>query len=125
YVIGLAVAIVLVVAAGVGWRAWTQASRAEASARYDELVAELKDSTSPQAAAAAFAKLAAETGGGYEVLARLQQADRLLEAGEREAALAAYEEVANDGSTLRIMRGLATVKAGLIVVDTASYDDMK
>lgn len=125
YLIGLAVAIVLVVAAVVGWRAWSHSSRIEASARYNELVAESAEATSPQASAAAFAKLAAETGGGYEVLARLQQADRLLEAGERDAALAAYEEVASGGSTIGIMRGMATIKAGLIVADTASHDDMK
>jgi hypothetical protein len=124
YVIGLAVAIVLVVAAVVGWRAWSHASRVEASARYDELVAELEEGAAPEEAAAAFDNFAAETGGGYETLARLQQADRLLEAGERDAALAVYEEVANDAS-LGLVRGMATVRAGLIVVDTASYDDMK
>ncbi len=118
YVIGLAVAIVLVVAAVVGWRAWSHASRVEASARYDELVAELEEGAAPEEAAAAFDNFAAETGGGYETLARLQQADRLLEAGERDAALAVYEEVANDAS-LGLVRGMATVRAGLIVVDTA------
>ncbi|MBO6633582.1 tetratricopeptide repeat protein [Parvibaculum sp.] len=124
FVIGAAVAIVLVVAAIVGWRAWSHSSSVEASARYDELVASLQEDVPPEEAAAAFDKFAAETGGGYETLARLQQADRLLEAGERDAALAVYEEVAN-GASLGLVRGMATIKAGLIVVDTASYDDMK
>jgi hypothetical protein len=124
YVIGLAVAIVLVVAAIVGWRAWTHSRAIEASARYEALVAEMADAA-PAESAAAFAAFANETGGGYRVLARLAEADRSLAAGDRDAALAAYEAAANDSAAPQIVRGMATVKAGLLLVDTLSLDDMR
>lgn len=124
YVIGLAVAIVLVVAAIVGWRAWTHSRAVEASARYETLVAEMAEAA-PAESAAAFAAFANETSGGYRVLARLAEADRFLAAGDRDAALAAYEAAANDSAAPEIVRGMATVKGGLLLVDTLSYDDMR
>ena len=122
-VIGLAVAVVLIAAAIVGWRAWSHSQRAEASIRLGEVVKEA-EKASPEEAAAAFAALADETSGGYKTLARLHEADRLLEADKRTAAMNIYEDVAA-GRAPDIIRGMATVKAGLIAVDTASYDDMK
>ncbi|MBX3505923.1 MAG: tetratricopeptide repeat protein [Parvibaculum sp.] len=124
YVIGLAVAIVLVVAAIVGWRAWTHSRAVEASARYEALVAEMAEAA-PADSAAAFAAFADETSGGYRVLARLAEADRSLAAGDRDAALAAYGAAANDSAAPEIVRGMATVKAGLLLVDTLSHDDMR
>lgn len=124
WVIGLAVAVVLVTAAIVGWRAWVHSAQVADSVAYDAAVKEAADAA-PAEAAEALAALAAEVGGGYETLALLQEADRRLAAGEADAARAIYEKVTNDGSVPGIMRGLAAVKAGLLVVDTASYEDMK
>jgi hypothetical protein len=124
WLIGLAVAIVLATAAVVGWRAWVHSARVGDSAAYDAAVQETAEAA-PAEAAEAFAALAAEVGGGYETLARLQEADRRLAAGEADAARTIYEQVANDGGVPDIMRGLAAVKAGFLVVDTASYEDMK
>jgi hypothetical protein len=125
YLIGLALAIVLLAGGIAGWRAWTQSARVEASARFEELVAEAEKAETPEAAAAAFAEFASDTTNGYEVLARLHQADRHLAAGEADQARAAFEAVANDGAAPDILRGMATVKAGLMLVDTLSHDDMK
>lgn len=124
WVLGLAVAIVLVTAAVVGWRAWVHSAQVADSVAYDAAVKEAAGAA-PAEAAKAFAALAAEVDGGYETLARLQEADRRLAAGEADAARALYEQVANDGSVPGIMRGLAAIKAGLLLVDTASYEDMK
>lgn len=124
WVIGLAVAIVVVTAAFVGWRAWVHSSQVEDSAVYAATVKETAQAA-PAEAAAAFAALAGKVDGGYETLARLQEADRSLAAGEGDAARGIYEEVANDGGVPAIVRGLAAIKAGLLVVDTASYVDMK
>lgn len=124
YVIGAAVSIVLIVAAIVGWRAWTQSKAVEASARYEALVVEMAN-MAPAESAAAFAEFADGVSGGYRIMARLAQADRLLAADDREGALAAYEAVANDGRAPQIVRGMATVKAGLLLVDTVSLDDMR
>ena len=124
YVIGTAVAIVLIVAAFVGWRAWSHSKAVEASAQYEALVAEIAEAN-PAESAAAFAEFADGASGGYAVLARLAQADRLLAAGDRDGALAAYEAVAADSAAPEIVRGMATVKAGLLLVDTLSLDDMR
>ncbi|MBO6667394.1 tetratricopeptide repeat protein [Parvibaculum sp.] len=124
WVIGLAVGIVVLTAAFVGWRAWNHSQRVEASAAYSAVVKEVA-AAAPQEAAEAYAGLAAEIGGGYETLALLREADSRLAAGEGDAARAIYEQVANDGSLPSIVRGLAAIKAGLLVVDTASYADMK
>ena len=124
WVIGLAVAIVLVAAAVVGWRAWVHSEQVEDSAAYNAVVKETADAA-PAEAAEAYAGLAAETDGGYETLALLREADSRLAAGEADAARAIYEQVSNDGGVPSIIRGLAAIKAGLLVVDTASYDDMK
>lgn len=125
YVLGLALAIVILAGGIAGWRAWTHSARVEASARFEELLAEAEKAETPQAAAAAFAEFAADTTNGYEVLARFHQADRHLAAGEADQARAAFEAVANDGAAPDILRGMATVKAGLLLVDTLSHDDMK
>lgn len=124
WVLGLAVAIVLATAAVVGWRAWVHSAQVADSAAYDAAVKETAEAA-PAEAAEAFAALAAELDGGYKTLARLQEADRRLAAGEADAARAIYEQVSSDGGVPDIMRGLAAVKAGFLVIDTASYEDMK
>ncbi|MFN4355735.1 tetratricopeptide repeat protein [Parvibaculum sp.] len=124
YVIGAAVSIVLIVAAIVGWRAWSHSKTVEASAAYEALVVEMAN-MDPAESAAAFDEFADRASGGYRIMARLAQADRLLAAGDSEGALAAYEAVANDGRAPQIVRGMATVKAGLLLVDTLSLDDMR
>lgn len=123
YLIGVAAGIVLIAAAFIGWRAWSNAQKVEMSARFDEVVRQA-ERAEPEDAAALFGSLAAEASGGYETLARLRAADALLEAGDRAAALAAYEHVARSGAPA-IVRGMARIKAGFILVDEASYDDMK
>lgn len=123
YVIAAAAAIVLLAAIVVGWRTWSHSQRVEASARFDEVV-KAAETASPDEAAAAFEAFADGTSGGYATLARLREADKRLEAGERDVALGIYDDVAN-GSSLEIIRGMAVIKAGLLRVDTASYDDMK
>lgn len=124
YLVGLAVAIVVIASAFVGWRAW-QASRAEAaSAAYDTVLAATAKQK-PEEAAAALAAFADTTTGGYAALARFQQAGFLLKAGDKEQAIAALDKIANDGGVSSVMQGMARVKAGLLLVDTASYDEMR
>lgn len=124
HLIAVAAGIVLIAAAIIGWRAWSHAQKVEFSARFDE-VARQAERAAPDEAALLFGELAAGTTGGYETLARLREAAALLEAGDRAAALAAYERVAAQSDAPAIMRGMARIKAAFILVDEASYDDMK
>jgi hypothetical protein len=124
YLIGLAVGIVVLTAAIFGWRAWSHSQTVDTSARYDALVKEVA-AASPEEAAGLYAAFAADASGGYAVLARLREADAQLAAGNRDAALSVYGTVAGNSAAPAIVRGMARVKAGLIEVDTLSYDDMK
>jgi len=124
YVIGLAVAIVLATAATVGWKEWRKSVNEAASDRYDEVVAAAQKEK-PEEAAKVFGDFADGNSGGYAVLARLQQADRLMEAGKAEEAARTFESVANDSSATNVIRGMASIKAALLELDKASLDDVK
>lgn len=123
YLIGLAVGIVVIAASIVGWKAW-QLSRAEnASAQYEIVMAEATKQK-PEEAAAALGAFAADTTAAYATLAYVQQGAFLLKAGDKEGAIAAYDKAAADSSTPAMLRGMAQIKAALLLVDTASYDEM-
>ncbi|MFZ3034946.1 MAG: tetratricopeptide repeat protein [Parvibaculum sp.] len=123
YLISLAVGIVVVAAMIVGWRAWVT-SRAEASsAEYDALMA-VAATQKPEEAAAALGAFAENATRGYAVLARMQQAGELVKAGDEKGAVAALDKIADDSGVSPILRGMAQVKAGLLLVDTSSYDEM-
>ncbi len=123
YLIGLAVGIVLVASAVVGWRAWNTSRAHDASAQYDQVLAASADQK-PEEVAAAFGAFAADTTPAYAALAYLHQADALLKAGDRAGAIAALDKAGNDKSVPAMLRGMAQIKAGLLVVDTATYEEM-
>jgi hypothetical protein len=55
----------------------------------------------------------------------LQLAGLLAEGGEVEDAVAAYDAVADDGSAAREFRDLARVRAGYLLAESASPDDLQ
>jgi len=123
YGILLVIAAVLIVAGVGGWRGyqWWQAKQAvEASVAYDA-ASELVDQGKAAEAEAAFAKLATDGTPGYRILARLRAA-----AAEKnpEAAVAAYDAIAQDSSVNQTLRELASIRAALLLTDTASLSDM-
>jgi hypothetical protein len=124
FVIGLAVAIVVIASASVGWRAYTKSQNEEMSAQYEAVAKAAETQLAPDAAAA-FGALAAEGHGGYAVLAQMRQAEALQTAGDYKAAVAAYDAMASSAKAPQILRELAQLKAALILVDTASYEDIK
>jgi hypothetical protein len=123
YLAGAALAIILIASAIVGWRAWEKSRNEASSARYDEIVAAAVKQK-PEEAAKALGDFATGATSGYAALARMQQAALLSEAGDVKGAVAVYDEVAAQSGLSNIMKGLAKVKSGLLLVDTASYDDM-
>jgi hypothetical protein len=124
YVVGLAVAIVLVAAIIVGWRSYQLSKSEAASARYDAIVT-AATKQKPEETAKQFGDFAATAPSGYAALAKLRQAAALLEAGDRKGAVAIYDSIADSSEGSPILRGMARVKAGLLLVDTVSYDEMK
>jgi hypothetical protein len=120
----IALCVLIVVGVGV-WRGyeWWQDQQAEKSGAAFEQAVELAEAGRHQQAEAAFAKLAADGTAGYRALARLRQAAELAPT-DRAAALKAYDEIAADGSVSQVIRDLAAVRAGYLLVDSAPYSEL-
>lgn len=118
YVIAFFVAVVLVTAATVGWREYSEQRRAADGARFLGAAQMLADGR-PADSAAAFAELAVDGSGNYPVLARLQEAGALSAAGDSAAVLAIYESLAADGDIDSLYRDLALILLALHTLDEA------
>jgi hypothetical protein len=121
----IAVAVLIVLGVG-GWRGyewWQLKQSAEAGAAFEGAAA-LVEQGKHEEAEQAFAKVAKEGPAGYRVLARFREA---TEAARRDpkAGIAGYDSLAADASIGRLMQDLAAVRAALLLVDTATYDDMR
>jgi hypothetical protein len=118
YVIGAALAIVLVVA---GWRAWewyVAREAAKAGARFEtalQLATENKHGEAEELLGA----LAKDAPTGYRLLARFRAASELA-LRDRQAGAAAFDALGNDGSIEPALRDLAKVRAALVLVDSAA-----
>ncbi len=121
------VALAVLVVAGVGgWRGyqyWQAKQAAQAGAEFEAAVA-LSDQDKPAEAEAAFAKIAASGSRGYQALALLRNA---AEIGKRDpaAAVKAYDDAAANSSLDAPLQDLARVRAAGLLLDTASYDDIR
>lgn len=110
YVIGAAVAVVIVTAATIGWREYTRGQREADGARFAAAL-ELAREGNSTGAAAAFAEFAEGAGGEYAALAQLQAAANLLIAGDVDGAIDTYDRLAADRSADRILRDLGALLA--------------
>ena len=118
--------MVLIVAAVGGWRGYQylEAKKAaEAGATFDKAV-ELSEQGKHAEAETAFADLAAKAPSGYRTLSRLRAA---AEASVRDPRAAAkmYDDIAADRGIASEWQDLAKVRAGGLLVDSASYADMQ
>ena len=119
-------ACVLVVAGIGGWQGyqyWRDKKAGETGAAYEQAVT-LATAGKHQQADAAFAKIAADGTAGYRVLARLREAAELAQT-DKNAAVKAYDALAADKSAGQIIEDLAAIRAGLLLVDTAPYPEMR
>ncbi len=123
YIIALAV---LIVAAIGGWRGYEywQAKQAAAAGAAFESALSLSEAGKHAEAEAAFAKVAAEAPAGYRTLARLRAAAELAQT-KRHDAVKVYVEIAADASLGATLQDLATVRAGMLMVDSAPLSDMR
>ena len=110
YVIGAAVAVVIGTAAGVGWRAWQDNQRQAEAERY-MAASELLRQDRPAEAAEAFAALARDSSRGYGVLARLQAAHALGQAGDTAGKVAMLDQLAGDDAAAAMYRDLGELLA--------------
>jgi hypothetical protein len=121
----IAAAFVVLAAIG-GWRGyvyWEQRKAAEAGAAF-EVASVLADEGKHAEAQAAFAKLATEGTKGYRVLARFREAGQLA-LSDPKAAVGAYDALAGDAGLGQPLQDLATVRAALLLVDSAPYEELR
>jgi hypothetical protein len=123
YLIGLCVLVVVAVGAWRGYQWWEIKQAAQSGAAFEQAVA-LAEGGKHQEAEAAFAKLASDGTAGYRVLARLRQAAELA-VTDRKAAVSAYDAIAADNSAGQVIEDLAAVRAGILLVDTTPYSEMR
>lgn len=115
YVIGAAVAIVVLVAVNEGWTWWQNSNSAKSSEQFYSAL-ELADGTDAAAAQKALDEVIAAGHGGYPELARFREAALLSQQGKTAEAVAAYDALATSQSNAH-MRELALVLAANLLVD--------
>ena len=123
YIIALAVLTVAGIGAWQGYEWWLNKQAAAAGAQFEAALT-LSEQGKHGEAEQAFAKIAAEGPAGYRLLARFRAAGELA-LGKPAEAVNAYDRIAADGSLSRTMRDLAGLRAGLLLVDTTSFADLK
>ena len=123
YITAAALVVLACVGAWRGYIYWEERKAAEAGAAY-EAASGLADAGKHSEAEAAFAKLASEGTAGYRSLARFREAAQ-FGLSDPKAAVAAYDALASDASLGQSMQDLAAVRAALLLVDTASYQDLR
>ncbi|MAZ19119.1 MAG: hypothetical protein CL535_22700 [Ahrensia sp.] len=123
FIIGAAILIVVGTAA---WRGWEYYSERQASASGDRFLAALNLANEGKSDEALTALQALEDDGygAYPVLARMRAATVLEEKGDAAGAVAAFDEVAADGSAPDAVRDMARIRAAYILVDTGTADQV-
>ncbi len=123
YLIAIAVLIVAGIAAWRGYEYWVAKRAAAAGAAFEAAIT-LSEQAKYAEAEAAFTKVAVDAPEGYRVLARMRAAGALAQIKPADA-IKAYDELAADTSLGAAWQDLAAVRAGMLLVDTASLADMR
>jgi hypothetical protein len=116
--------VLLVVAVG-GWRGyeWYHGKKAaEAGASFEAAIA-LSDQGKTKEAEEAFAKLSAGGPSSYRMLAKLREAAALSQS-DPNSAVPIYDQLAGDSRNGRSLQDLAALRAAMLLLDTASYDEI-
>ncbi|MGH6926228.1 MAG: tetratricopeptide repeat protein [Propylenella sp.] len=114
--IGACVLIVAITAGYRGWIWWEERRAAQAGDRFLAAIEAIERGSRAEGEAQLNA-IAEEGGSGYAALARLKLAGDKVAAGEKEAALAAYDTFAGDMSLGEPLRDLARIRAALLALD--------
>jgi hypothetical protein len=120
YAIAAAVLLVAGIAAWRGYAWWEEQKAAETGAAF-EVASSLAEAGKRGEAEAAFAKIAADGTSGYRQLARLREAAELAR-NHPKGAIAAYDRIAADGSVGPVLRDLAALRAGALLIDAGAFD---
>jgi hypothetical protein len=122
YVVAAVVLLIAAVAAWRGYDYWEARKAAETGAAYDA-AARLAEEGKHGDAEAAFAKIVADGTAGYRVLGGLREAAEIAERDPK-AGVAAYDKIAGEMTGQPLISELASIRAALLLVDTAKLDEM-
>jgi hypothetical protein len=125
YSLLIIIGAVLIVAAVGAWRGyqWYEAKKAAtAGAAYDAALQLAQDGKHAEAASA-FKKLVSDGTSGYRLLASLQEGEQLA-AKDADAAVAVLDRVAANSNNPRLLRDVAAIRAGFVLLDKAPFADM-
>ncbi|MCC6737188.1 MAG: tetratricopeptide repeat protein [Bauldia sp.] len=122
--IGAAVLVVVAVAVFVFLESRGEQQRADEGDRYYAAL-DLLRTGDAAGAATAFTTIANEGDGGYPTLSALNAATAMAVAGDTTRAVAAFDAIAADASVNGAFRDVARIRAGMLLTDTASLDEMR
>jgi hypothetical protein len=122
-IIAIAVLIVLGVAGYRGYQYWVTKQAQAAGAQFEQAVM-LGEQDKHAEAQAAFAAIAAEAPAGYRTLARFRAAAELAKTDPK-GAVGAYDAISADGAVGQNFQDAAALRAGMLLVDTASFEEMR
>jgi hypothetical protein len=122
-IIAIAVLIVVGTAADRGYDYWRES---QASRSGDAFLAALNLAREGQQdqALQALRELETDGFGSYSVLARMRAATVLADKGDYQAAISDFSTIGNDGGVPAAIRDAARIRAGYLLVDHGSYDDV-
>jgi hypothetical protein len=120
YIFGAVLLVVAATAAISGWRTYSQHRMETAGTAY--LKAMQAADHDPKAAATQFDDLAAQ-GGGFGTLARFQQANVALKAGDKAKAEQIFTAISSDGGVDKALRDMATILAAMTMLDLGKPAD--
>jgi hypothetical protein len=124
---GLVIGGALLIVIGVGgWRGyeWWQARQAAEAGTSFETAITLGDADKHAVAEAILAKLATEGRPAYRELAAIRRAAELA-THDPKAALAAYQQIVNDGSVETLLRDLAALRAAAILIEQSNFAEAR
>ena len=124
YIIACAVLVVLATAGYRGWEYYQQSRAAGSADRFLGAIEAARNDQRDQALAD-LTELARSGHGQYPALARMRIAAETARNGDVSTALSQYDEIAADNSFDASFREIARLRAGLLAVDSSSYEEVK
>lgn len=121
------IAVMVVIVAAVGgyrfYQSYEVSQRGSSGATYASALQLLAEGKTAEALPL-LVELASDGHGAYPVLARLQEAASLAKSARSSEAVKLYDAIATDTSIDATFRDLARIRAGFLLVDSASPDEI-
>ena len=124
YVITFLVGVVLFVAGNVTLKNYNESKYAKIADQYSK-AQQQAEANQIDDALKILQGLADTDVDGYQILIAFKEAEIELCRGNKDQAVTALDALANASGVDKVFRDLASLKAAMIMLDTASYDDIK